>query len=146
MITIKLNKNQLKELNELKEGETLESTYKGLDCYIERVETENTSNLKINNKYFAFNFFFPSVVVANPQTVNEFLKSKQFKKEYKCWGYSFRFYNQYGEEWNQEKYNNLTDEEYNKLIGAKIVIKTEQGWELGDDHEMYAFCKIFIEE
>ena len=145
MITIKLNKEQINVLERLEIGETLESTYKGLECYIEKVEDESKSNLQINNKYYSFNFFYPFVVVANPQTVAQFLKSQQFKKEYKCWGLACRFYNQYGEDIG-EKYELYDDEKYNIFINTKIVIKTVKGWELNDAHEMNAFCKIYIEE
>lgn len=145
MLQIKLNNETIKQLKNLEIGETLESTYKGLECYIEKVEKETQSNLQIGKDFFAFNFFFPSVVVANPQTIAQFLKSKSFKAQYRCWGYAWRVYNQYGEDVG-EKYELYDDEKYNIFINTKIVIKTLKGWELNDSHEMDAFCKIYIEE
>ena len=117
---IKITNKQINELEQLKTGETYETELKGFKCYIERVETESESNLQINGSFYFFNFFSPSVVVANPQTVKQFLNSSYFKNKYKCWYYANRLYNQYGEEIDGDKYELYDDEKYNDLIKVTI--------------------------
>lgn len=78
-------------------------------------------------------------------TIKEYLNSKEFKNDYQCWYYDKRLVDEQGNELSNDKYQFYDDEKWEEFISNHNVIKVERGWELGDDHEMYAFAKIFVE-
>lgn len=76
-------------------------------------------------------------------TIKEYLNSKQFKKEYKCWHYAHRVFDEKGNDLYQDDSLELyEDENWENFVNTHEVLKVEMGWELGDDHESYAFAKI----
>ena len=78
------------------------------------------------------------------QTIKDYLNSKEFKKAYKCWGYSNKLYDTKGEPIDGDKYELYDDEKWETFISTHEVERVEEGWELGDDHEMYAYAKIIV--
>lgn len=77
-------------------------------------------------------------------TIKEYLSSREFKKEYKCWNYAHKIYGEDGKNLLEDDYFEWWDDEKaNYWLNRLQVYNVEQGWELGDDHEMYAFAKIF---
>jgi len=77
-------------------------------------------------------------------TIKEYLNSKEFKREYKCWGYATQLYDTNGKKIDGDKYELYDDEKWDKFITTYEVDHVEQGWELGCDHEMYAYAKIYV--
>lgn len=76
-------------------------------------------------------------------TIRNYLNSKQFKKEYKCWGYAHRLFDEKGNDLYDNTNLELYDREiWYKFVDTHEVLKVEMGWQLGDDHEKYAFAKI----
>ena len=58
-MTLRLSQLDVKELMELEEGETFETTYKGLNIYITPNEY---GQIEINNRKFEVEFFSPTDV------------------------------------------------------------------------------------
>lgn len=75
-------------------------------------------------------------------TLKQFLNSKVFKNEYKCWYYHHKFYDVNNNELSNDEYEFWDDEKYEDFINTHEYVSHETEWELGDDHEMYAYCKI----
>ena len=60
MIKITLTSEQYEELNSLEQGQTLELTYHGIDCWIERVGEDDFSNIDYKGNKYLLNFFCPT--------------------------------------------------------------------------------------
>lgn len=143
---IKLSKKQIKELETLEDGQTLEVICNGTEAYI---TPDDYGNFSLSGKRYLLNFFCPSedqIILITPKapTVWEFLHSSEFAKSFKCWGYANRIYYENGESVHNNGVDLGNDEEWEKFTKSHEVARTETGWELGDDHESYAFCKIFV--
>lgn len=77
-------------------------------------------------------------------TIKEYLNSRKFKKEYKCWHYAYKIYGEDGKcLFEDDSFPWYDDEWAEKFLAEHDVEFVEMGWELGDDHEMYAFAKIW---
>lgn len=79
------------------------------------------------------------------RTLKQYLNSREFKKEYGCWYCANKLYDMSGELIDTDSYSLFDDEIFDDFANEHIVMKVEKGWELGDDHEMYAFAKIYLD-
>ena len=76
-------------------------------------------------------------------TIRDYLNSKQFKKEYKCWNYAHRLFDEKCNDlYSNDNLELYDDEIWDEFVDTHEILNVEMGWELGDDHEMYAFAKI----
>lgn len=76
-------------------------------------------------------------------TIRDYLNSKQFKKEYKCWFYAHRLFDEKGNDlYSNDNLELYDDEVWDKFVDTHEVLNVEMGWKLGDDYERYAFAKI----
>ena len=78
------------------------------------------------------------------KTLKQYLNSREFKKEYGCWYGANKLYDMSGELIDTDKYELYDDEVFERFSNQFLVMKVEQGWELGCDGEMYAFAKIYL--
>ena len=74
-------------------------------------------------------------------TIKDYLNSKAFRKEYKCWYYAKKLFDENGNDLGKV-FDFGDDGVWEDFIATHLVVNTETGWELGDDHELYAYCRI----
>ena len=76
-------------------------------------------------------------------TIKKYLASSKFKKEYKCWHYAHKIYGEDGKcLFNDDSFDWTDDAWVDEFLSNHEVCDVYMDWELGDDHELYAFAHI----